>query len=64
MGNKIKYESPILGGGAEADGDSWDRYPRVENEKWKCGDCGNPYNNDYDIDCHHCGSLRSESEVA
>jgi hypothetical protein len=59
----IKYESPILGGGAEADGDSWDRYPRIENEKWECGDCGNPYNNEWDEDCR-CGSLRSESEVS
>ncbi len=59
-----KYESPILGGGAEADGDSWDRYPRRKWEQWKCGDCGNPYNNEWDDDCHHCGSLRSESEVS
>ena len=52
-----KYESPILGGGAEADGDSWDRYPRVENEKWECGYCKYPYNPEWDDECR-CGSLR------
>ena len=59
----IKYESPILGGGAEADGDSWDRYPRVENEKWECGYCKYPYNPEWEDECR-CGSLRAETEVS
>jgi len=59
----IKYESPILGGGAEADGDSWDRYPRREWERWKCGYCKYPNNPEWEDECR-CGSLRSETEVS
>ena len=47
-------ENAILGGGAEADGDSWYNYPRREEKKWTCECCKYPYNDDYDLKCSHC----------
>tara|TARA_B110000438_G_scaffold146302_1_gene140976 strand:- start:408 stop:608 length:201 start_codon:yes stop_codon:yes gene_type:complete len=54
-------ENAILGGGAEADGDSWDNYPRREVKKWTCECCKYPYNDDYDLKCSHCWEVRNEN---
>lgn len=53
-------KNAILGGGAEADGDSWDNYPRREVKKWTCESCKYPYNDDWNNDCSHCGEVRDD----
>ena len=35
--DEIIFDGAILGGGAEGDGDSWDRHPRLSKwDTWTC----------------------------
>ena len=49
------------GGGAEFDGDNWDKYPRKKQETWVCKYCGEPNNYEWLDMCSYCDIERHEN---
>ncbi len=58
--DEIIFDGAILGGGAEGDGDSWDRHPRMRKwDTWTCKRCGDPTNPEFEDECGTCFADRA-----
>ena len=59
--DEIIFDGAILGGGAEGDGDSWDRHPRMRKwDTWTCKRCGDPTNPEFEDECGTCFADRAQ----